>query len=74
VAYKLIEITFDEHVALHESGVWVQWEPLRVDGTWWYKSTAAILKEEPARAWNFARETKAKYYTRVELSANDQPE
>lgn len=71
--YKLVETTFYEHVALHEAGVWVQWEPLQADGTWWYKSAADIINEPSSRACNFILDVPAKFYTRVELDAN-QPE
>jgi hypothetical protein len=72
-SYKLIEVSYEEHFALHNAGVWVQWDFKRRDGQRWYESYTEILSScnslGPPKDHT---DSDYKYYTRIELEKSDE--
>lgn len=68
--YKLVEVSYEEHVALYEAGVWVQWDFTTVSGERWYESLDGILEDSSAVASSELPDQK--YYTRIETEKSDE--
>lgn len=66
--YRLVEISYEEHVALYEAGAWTQWDFRSSNGSRWYKVLNNMLLDRPSLAPNddFNNHYDQKYYTRVE--------
>lgn len=69
MAYKLVEITHEEHLALADAGVWVQWGVGR--GGEWSDETYILASGSGCKKGSLSPWLTYKFYTRVEVNDDE---
>lgn len=68
MAYKLVEITHEEHLALADAGVWVQWDAnLDWGEVGWFTEESIVSTGSSCRTKPLNPRYCYKFYTRLEI-------